>query len=405
MNYIPVTPCDSQTLSKRAEAFLRPWYPRMASGGRRSKMVADGREYFDLNGALGAVTLGYGTLDALKSFGMYFGASFSLPTIWETRAAKIFVDHSPWIEQVRFVKTGSEANESALRIARLATGRSQVMKFLGHYHGWHAQLQTGAAFQGGIPEGFRKHTAMRDMEWIDGVGLEEDLATEQFAAVILEPAQFVWNEAIMRRLLRLQTLCHQYGTVLIFDEILTGFRFDRFGISQLSGIYPDIATYGKCLAQGFALAAVCGRKELMEHAWTTSGTFGGECLSLQVFCSLYEFYTRHKVCPILWEVGKELTAFLLANFPGLCVEGSGPRLRLSYPYETTPRRWYSFLVGCIRNHLFMHPAGINIMFSHQEVIEEIKMQFLEVAEFLEAGGLTDKEYGDTLGPEPAWRDR
>ena len=131
-----VTVNGSQTLSKRAEAFLQPYYPKTAEGAKGCYLFAEGDQYIDLNGALGAVTIGYGNPRCLNNLykEIVEGVSLSLPTKIEEEAANIFVERCMWIDQVRFVKTGSEANEAAIRIARIATQREQILFFKHHFY-------------------------------------------------------------------------------------------------------------------------------------------------------------------------------------------------------------------------------------------------------------------------------
>lgn len=404
-----ITPNGSQTLSKRPEAFLQPWYPKLGSAGRGCEMFAEGKSYIDLNGALGAVTIGYGEPAIFGDLQttMNFSPSLSLPTIIEGESASVFVDRCSWIDQVRFVKSGSESNESAIRLSRIETGRSGVMFFAGMYHGWHSQLQCVAPYHEGILKDVQQHANL--FPWPttkeDFSVLEIELKSKWYACVILEPVQLEYHLERFRVLEFLRRLCTETGTVLIFDEVLTGFRYQMFGIAQQSGIHPDIQTFGKCLAQGLPLACVAGKKDLMRHAWTTSGTFGGEQVSLQAFLNVAKFYDDHDVIKVLTVCGQQLKTFLIEEFSGIDVKGTGPRLQVSFPDDPAKHRYFSFLKGCLDQGIFIHGSGgINLMFAHYKQMDCLEGLLIKVSEYLDQGGLTKEEMEITVGPSPAWRD-
>jgi glutamate-1-semialdehyde 2,1-aminomutase len=175
----------------------------------------------------------------------------------------------PSAEKVRFVSSGSEATSLAIRLARTFTGRSRFARFPGHYHGWHDQFMIGnsppfdAAKTGGIPQPIRETVVVVDQ---DERSIEAALAKGDVAAVILEPSGANWGTVPLREglLAYLRDVTRKYGSVLIFDEMITGFRFSPGGAQAREGIVPDLTTLGKILTGGLPGGAVAGRGEIMD---------------------------------------------------------------------------------------------------------------------------------------------
>jgi glutamate-1-semialdehyde 2,1-aminomutase len=208
----------------------------------------------------------------------------------EAEAAELFCALVPCAEKLRFCGSGSEAVQAALRLARAATGRRIVLKFEGHYHGWFDSVLVSVAAtpdNAGDPahpnrnpgSAGQDETAWGNVEvlaWNDLPALEARLAERDVAAVIMEPA--MCNAGAIAPaagyLEGARQACSRAGTVLIFDEVITGFRVAPGGAQQLLGVTPDLATFGKCLANGFPVAAVAGRADLMD-LFTSGAVHGG----------------------------------------------------------------------------------------------------------------------------------
>lgn len=209
----------------------------------------------------------------------------------EAEAAELFCSIVPCAEKLRFCSSGSEAVQAALRLARAATGRRVVIKFEGHYHGWFDSILVSVT---ATPEnaGDRAHpnrnpgsvgqdpTAWGSVEvltWNDLALVEARLAAGDVAAVIMEPA--MCNAGAIRPapgyLEGVRAACSRHGTVLIFDEVVTGFRLAPGGAQQLFGVTPDLATFAKAIANGFPVAAVAGRGELLDLFATGGALHGG----------------------------------------------------------------------------------------------------------------------------------
>ncbi len=240
----------------------------------------DGNEYLDFLLALMPVVLGYrdpDVDDAIRSQ-LDKGISFSLSTSLEADLAERLVDVIPCAELVRFGKNGSDATSAAVRLARAYTGRDGVAHC--GYHGWHDWYIGSTTRHLGVPD------AIRDLSeafpYNDSDALEDLLskAPDRFAAVILEPAGT--EEPKPGFLKHLREITDRHGIVLIFDEIVTGFRIHLGGAQAKYGVTPDLACFGKAMGNGMPISAIVGRRsvmKLMEDIFY-SGTFGGEALSI-----------------------------------------------------------------------------------------------------------------------------
>jgi glutamate-1-semialdehyde 2,1-aminomutase len=237
---------------------------------------ADGREYIDYVGSWGPAILGHahpGTVKAVQDAAAN-GLSFGAPSEAELTIARRIIELVPSIEKVRLVSSGTEATMSAIRLARGFTGRSKFIKFEGCYHG-HADflllkagsgaLTFGNPSSGGVPADFAKHTLVLDYN--DPQQLEDCFRNhgERIACVIVEPVVGNMNLIVPSRefIDAMRALCTKYGSVLIFDEVMTGFRVGPVGAQGLFGITPDLTTLGKVIGGGMPVGAFGGRRDIM----------------------------------------------------------------------------------------------------------------------------------------------
>jgi glutamate-1-semialdehyde 2,1-aminomutase len=237
---------------------------------------ADGKRYIDYIGSWGPAIVGHAHPDVVKAVqeAATRGLSFGAPTEAEIDMAEEICRLVPSIEQVRLVSSGTEATMSALRLARGATGRDKIVKFEGCYHG-HADsllvkagsglLTFGNPTSAGVPEDFVKHTLVLDYNNI--AQIEEAFANmgNQIACVIVEPVAGNMNliKATPEFLQALRRLCTEHGAVLIFDEVMCGFRVGLKGAQELYGIQADLTALGKVIGGGLPVAAFGGRADLM----------------------------------------------------------------------------------------------------------------------------------------------
>ena len=259
---------------------------------------ADGKEYIDYVCSWGPMILGHAdplvvaAVQAAAGQGLSFGA----PTAMETKLAELICSSVASIEQVRMVNSGTEATMSAIRLARGFTGRDKIIKFEGCYHG-HADgllvkagsgaLTLGVPTSPGVPAAMAEHTLTLEFNNLEQVTTVFDEVGEQLAAVIVEPVAGNMNCVPPKPgfLGGLRNLCDQYNTVLIFDEVMTGFRVAAAGAQALYSVTPDLTTLGKVVGGGLPVGAFGGRAEIMAHlapqgAVYQAGTLSGNPLAM-----------------------------------------------------------------------------------------------------------------------------
>ncbi|EOA05991.1 glutamate-1-semialdehyde aminotransferase [Herbaspirillum frisingense GSF30] len=253
---------------------------------------AECKRYIDYIGSWGPAIVGHAHPEVVKAVQQAAarGLSFGAPTEAEIEMAEEIIKLVPSIEQIRLVSSGTEATMSALRLARGATGRDKIIKFEGCYHG-HADsllvkagsglLTFGNPTSAGVPEDFAKHTLVLDYN--NAAQLEEAFKASgnDIACVIVEPVAGNMNlvRASDEFLQTMRRLCTQYGAILIFDEVMSGFRVARGGAQELNGIVPDLTALGKVIGGGLPVAAFGGRAEVMKHLAPLGGVYQAGTLS------------------------------------------------------------------------------------------------------------------------------
>lgn len=300
-------PLASQTFSKSITQYPFGASPLFIEKGKGSKVVdLDGNEYIDFVNALASVTLGYcdsdvdgAVIEQLKN-----GVSFSLPHRLEAEVAEKIISLVPCAEQVRFAKNGSDATSGALRIARAYTGRDHVA--VCGYHGWQDWYIGSTTRNLGVPASTQKLTHRFKYNDIESLAELFALYPGDIAAVVLEPMNVEYPKNNFLK--EVKDLVESEGAVLIFDETITGFRYSLGGAQEFFGVVPDIATFGKGLANGFPLSAVAGSRKLMQKMEDVffSGTFGGETLSLAAASAVLDKLVDNKVIDHLNASGQYL---------------------------------------------------------------------------------------------------
>jgi len=253
--------------------------PRFFVSGQGPRVTdADGKTYLDYVGSWGPLILGHAhpkVVSAVQAAATH-GLSFGAPTEHEIELAEMLVSRLPSMDMVRLTSSGTEATMSAIRLARGATGRDAIIKFEGCYHGHSDSLLVkagsgaltfGNPSSGGVPADFARHTLVLDYN--NCQQLEDTFRAHgpRIAAVILEPVVGNMNLILPSRefLHTLRALCDAHGSVLIFDEVMTGFRVGPQGAQGLFGITPDLTTLGKIIGGGMPVGAFGGRREIMQH--------------------------------------------------------------------------------------------------------------------------------------------
>jgi glutamate-1-semialdehyde 2,1-aminomutase len=275
------------------ELLALPTHYQRASGCRI--VTSDGRELLDCTMALGTVALGYADPLVTESVerAVRDGNVCGLAPALEVEVAERLSDLIPCAEHVRFLKTGAEGVAAAVRIARTHTGRSRVLGC--GYFGW-LDWSSDAA---GVPPGVRSD--FRAIPFDDIPALEEAMeeSGEELAALVLEPV--IEREPDPDWLRVARELCDRWGAVLILDEVKTGFRMSSGGYQQRVGIAPDLAVFGKAMANGFPLAALVGRSRVMaslSRTWVSS-TLASETTALAAARAVLDRHSREDVCGTL----------------------------------------------------------------------------------------------------------
>ncbi len=249
-----------------------PIYAARASGPR--KWDVDGNEYVDYFGGHGALLLGHGhaaVVEAIErqvKLGTHWGASHELEVRWAELVNRLI----PCAERVRFTASGTEASHLALRLARAFTVKPKVIRFVGHFHGWHDGVAAGAMshFEGGVPAGIPadlvEQTVLLPADDAGRVAATLE-ARDDVAAVILEPSGASWGQVPLPEgfIAEMRELTRKHGVVLIFDEVITGFRWSRGGAQGRDGVTPDMCVLAKIVAGGLPGGAVAGRAEIMDQ--------------------------------------------------------------------------------------------------------------------------------------------
>ncbi len=267
-----------------------PVYVDHAVGARFTDL--DGNDYLDYVLSWGPMILGHAHPEVTEAViaAARNGTSFGAPTIGETALAERIVALVPGVEQVRLVSSGTEATMSALRLARAATGRNRIIKFAGCYHG-HADLLLVQAGSGvatfglpdspGVPPGATADTLVAPFNDLAAVEVLLGSYPEQIAAIIVEPIAGNMGMVLPDDgfLAGLRSLTSQHGSLLIFDEVMTGFRVAPGGASSWSGVTADLVTLGKVVGGGFPLAAYAGPESIMRHVAPVGAMYQGGTLS------------------------------------------------------------------------------------------------------------------------------
>lgn len=306
-NALSRIPWATQTNAKRlnpAWGEFMPPFIKQASGCRMWDL--DDREYIDYRCSLGPIILGYSypAVDNAVRTQMEKGVLFSMASPLELETAEAIMANVPWIEQIRFMKTGADACTSCVRLARSYTGKEHILS--SGYHGYHDLFSFNWP-NPGAPRILQKY--IRDIPYGDLEAVEAafDEAGEKLACAIVAP--YEWNENTGEEYLKLlRKKCDQYGTLLVFDEVLTGFRLSLGGAQEYYGITPDLAAYAKALANGYPLSAFAGKKEYMQALQKTviTTTYAGETLSLAAGKATMNIMSSEPVQEYIHKMGQRL---------------------------------------------------------------------------------------------------
>ncbi len=299
-----VTPLGAQTYSKSYRYFCEGNSPSFLEKGEGCKVWdVDGNEFIDFICALGPVTIGYNNPQINEAIikQLNKGISFPQSTELEVELAEKLTEIIPCAEMVRFVKNGSDATTAAIRLARAYTGKDIIA--LCGYHGMHDWSIGTTVNNRGIPRNVCELSKTFDYNNINSLKKLFD-ENNKIAAVILEPIQ--GNGPKEGFLQEVRELTNKNDTILIFDEVVSGFRYALGGASELYNVVPDMAAFGKGMANGMPISAVAGRRDIMkliEQGVFVSTTFGGEALSLAASLETIKILEKEDTYKHIWRIG------------------------------------------------------------------------------------------------------
>ncbi len=298
-------PAFSHTIAKGPTQYVDGVAPKYLKRAKGSHVWdVDGNEYLDYNMAIGPISLGYGyePVDSAIRRQLDDGIAFSLIHPLEVEVAELVREIIPNAESVRYAKSGAEVTSAAVRLSRAYTGRDKVLCC--GYHGWHDWYIGVTARNLGVPEAVKDLTYTFNYNDIDSVTAALD---EDTACVILEPMTFDFPKDDF--LQKLKDACHANGTLLIFDEMWTGFRWALGGAQEYFGVTADLACYSKAIANGMPIAVLAGRADVMslidEQVFFFT-TFGGEALSLAAAEATIRELRQHDVPADMARKGQKL---------------------------------------------------------------------------------------------------
>lgn len=297
------------TNSKRPECLVKGVYPtHLERGSGCIVFDTNGKSYIDFICGLGSNLVGYGNTTVAKAVTEQFlqGATLSLATTKEVLFAEKVKEIFPFIEKMKVLKTGSDACTAAIRIARTHRKMGKVLSE--GYHGFHDEFVSLSPPALGVYGSFpiEKLTDLTDIDY-------------ETAAVIVEPIMTDLSDARIAWLRELRARCTETGAALIFDEVITGFRFPKLSVSTYLGITPDLICMGKAMGGGLPIAVVGGSKEIMESGeYFVSSTFAGETVSMAASLKVMELLQKKKLdVEELWEKGNYFKEEFNKLWPGV----------------------------------------------------------------------------------------
>ena len=371
-----------------------PLFVASAAGCRLTD--ADGREYLDYVGSWGPLILGHADSEvvAAVSRAAAKGMSYGAPCAEEVELAELVVSAIPHLEMVRFVSSGTEAVMSAVRLARGATGRDAVVKFSGCYHGHadHLLVSAGSGLatfglpsSAGVPASFAAHTIVLPLDDGDAFHAVMRDRGQEIAAVLIEPIPA--NAGLLEQrpefLQLLRDECTGCGALLIFDEVISGFRIGPAGAAGAYGITPDLTTYGKVIGGGLPVGAYCGPRSTMEHLAPLgpvyqAGTLSGNPMAMTAGITTLQRLLANGGAAYreLERLGARLQSGLQAvlddDATGWSVVRAGSILWLSLQPGPPPRRYEDIEAGAAARYARLHAAlldrGIYLAPSAYEVL-------------------------------------
>jgi len=402
----PIMTPVTQTLAKGPGQYVNGVAPKYLKKGKGSHVWdVDGNEYLDYNMGIGPLSLGYAypRVDQAIIAQLQDGITFSMMHELEVTLAELVHRVIPNAQSIRISKTGADVTSAAIRVARAYTGRKKVLCC--GYHGWHDWYISVTSRNSGIPEEIKELTSTLEYNDLESVKHALD---EEVACVILEPCVF---EAPKDNFLQeLKKLCEANGTLLIFDEMWTGFRMAVGGAQEYFGVTADLACFSKAFANGMPVSLLTGRRDVMElfkEEVFFFTTFGGEALSLAAAVATIEEMVEKKVPAYLAAQGKKLKDGYNAIAAELDVAGHtrciGYDCRSLVSFDASagnPLELKSFVQQELIKRGILWSGFHNMSFSHtDEDIEYTLRPYREVLELLKAA-VSRQDVGASLKGAP-----
>lgn len=355
----------------------------------------DDRRYIDYVGSWGPMVAGHAHPEVIRAVQETAarGLSFGAPTALETGLARKICEAMPSIERVRLGNSGTEATMSAIRLARGFTGRDKIVKFEGCYHG-HSDsllvkagsgaLTLGVPTSPGVPAALAVHTLTLNFNELEGLRETFRVLGEQIACIIVEPVAGNMNciPPVPGFLEGLRQVCDDYGSLLIFDEVMTGFRVALGGAQERYGVIPDLTTLGKVIGGGMPVGACGGRREIMEQLAPLgpvyqAGTLSGNPVAMAAglatlklvsapgFFEELEAKTRtltEGMVAIAQETGIPLTANQVGGMFGLFFTEAGSVIRYAQAMACNLERFKAFFHGMLQAGIYLAPSAFEAGF-------------------------------------------
>ncbi len=401
-------PAGTQTLAKGPTQFSEGIAPKYLAKGKGAKVWdVDGNEYLDYNMGIGPIILGYcqSEVDEAITRQLKNGISFSLMHPLEVELAELMRNCIPNAESVRFSKTGCDVTSAAVRLARAFTGREKILCC--GYHGWHDWYISVTNRDSGIPHATSELTKTFKYNQIDSV---LGLLDTNTACVILEP--LVFEKQQNGFLLELRKICKANGTLLIFDEMWTGFRCALGGAQEFLGVRSDLNLFSKAMANGMPISAITGRKDVMdllEEDVFFFTTFGGETLSLAASIACINFIRDNDVLEYIHRLGKDLSDGVIRILSDLEVDyvnisGYPFRTVLNFsPCGTDPFAMKTLVQQELIRRGILWSGFHNLCYSHQQedienLLEAYKEIFPLLKKVVEEGNIESYLMGKLIQP-------
>ncbi len=371
-------PALSQTFSKAPYSYVEGVYPFCLKSGKGSHVTdVDDNEFIDYVLGLGPVSLGYcyEPVDNAIKEQLSNGISFSMPHFLEIEFSEKLQKIIPGAEMVRFSKTGSDSVTACVRAARAYTKRDHIL-YTGHGGVWHDWFTAITSRNEGIPKFNNELIQLFKYDDLEDLKLAFKNLDGKVAAIVIEP---MWLDFPSESYLHeVKEIAHKNGALLIFDEVLTGFRLANGGGQELLKIDADLVAFGKAIGNGMPLGAITGKEEYMKkfNDIFYSTTYGGETLSLAAGIAVVNEYLNKNVVSHCWKMGQMLKDGIiqLGKEIGIDVKWDGTPVRGLIKFSEqgpTNKLLYSiFLQECIKNGVLFGPGEVLISYSHTE--EDIK---------------------------------